>query len=139
MALAGRALAAAGVLSLAADAAGRVRPRVEPALGNLASAVDASPVGVLFDAGECGDHFVSLVAGREQDRLGAIGLGQGGSRIGRVLRIPLPGQGRGMLALQDGYRPVQVVAHLLKALTGDGYLHWCPRLPSACDAQPRLG
>ena len=135
----GRALAAAGVLGLAADAAGRVGPRIEPPLGNIAPAADASPVGVLVDAGERGEHAVALAAGRVQDRFGAIGLGQGGSRIGRVLRIPRPGQGRGALALQDGYRPVQVVTHLLKALTGDGYLHWCPRLPSACAAQPRLG
>jgi len=138
-ALAGRALAATGVLGLAADAAGRVGPRVEPALGNVAPAVDASPVGVLVDADERGEHFVSLAAGRVQDRFGAVGLGQGGSRIGRVLRIPRPGQGRGSLALQDGYRPIQLGAHLLKALTGDGYLHWCPRLPSAYAAQPRLG
>src|SRR6202042_1178266 len=63
-------------------------------------------------------------AGRVQDRLGAVGLGQGGSRIGRVLGISLPGQRPGALALQDVNRAVQVVAHLLKALTGDGSLHW---------------
>jgi hypothetical protein len=135
----GRTLAAAGVLGLTTDAAGRVGSRVESALGNLAPAVDASPVGVLLDAGERLEHFISLAAGRVQDRFGAIGLGQGGSRIGRVLGIPHPRLGRGSLALQDGYRPVQVSAHLLKALTGNGYLHWCPRLPSACAAQPRLG
>src|SRR5208282_4963937 len=111
----------------------------EPALGNIAPAVDAPPVGVLLDAHERGEHLVSLAAGRMQDRFGAIGLGQGGSRVGRVLRIPRPGQGRGTLALQDGYRPIQVGAHLLKALTGDGCLHWCPRLPSAYAAQARLG
>ena len=52
---------------------------------------------------------------------------------------PDPAIGAGALTLQDGYRPVKVVAHLLEALTGDGKFHWCPRLPSACDGQPRLG
>ena len=108
---------------------------LQPALRDLVTAVDALSIAPGLDARQCGEHPFPLPAGRVQDRFGAIGLGQGGSRVGRVLRIPRPGQGRGTLALQDGYRPVQVGAHLLKALTGDGYLHWCPRLPSACTAQ----
>src|SRR4029077_8353923 len=132
-------LAAAGALGLAVGAGSGVGPRVEQALGNVAPAVDAPPVVVLLDADERGEHLVSLAAGRVQDRFRTIGLGQGRSRVGRILRIPRSGQGPGTLALQDRYRPVQVVAHLLKALTGDGYLHWCPRLPSAYAAQPRLG
>ena len=53
-------------------------------------------------------------------------------------RIPRARHGPGALALQDGDRPVQVVAHLLQALAGDSSLHWCPRLPSACGRQRRL-
>ena len=72
-----RALAAAGVLGLAVDAAGRVGPGLEPAFGNVGSAVDASPVAVVLDAPERVEHFLALAASRMQDRLGAIGLGQG--------------------------------------------------------------
>ena len=102
-----------GPLSLAADAAGGVGPGIEPALGYLVTAVDALPVAALVDPGQCGDYFVALVAGGLENRLGAVGLGEAGPRVGRILRVPRARHRTGTLALQDGYRPVQVVAHLL--------------------------
>ena len=102
-----------GPLGLAADAAGGVGPGVEPALGYLVTAVDALPVAVLVDPGQRGKHLATLVAGGVEDRLGAVGLGEDGPRVGRILRVPRARHRPGTLALQDGYRPVQVVAHLL--------------------------
>ena len=102
-----------GPLALAADAAGGVGPGIEPALGYLVTAVDALPVAALVDPGQCGDYFVALVAGGVENRLGAVGLGEAGPRVGRILRVPRARHRTGTLALQDGYRPVQVVAHLL--------------------------
>jgi hypothetical protein len=125
-------------LGLAADAAGSVRAGVEPALGYGVTAVHALSVAGLVDAGQRGEHPVTLLAGGQQDRLGAVGLGENGSRVARIRRIPRARHGLGPLALQDGDRPVQVVAHLLQALAGDSSLHWCPRLPSACGRQRRL-
>ena len=121
-----------GPLALAADAAGGVGAGVEPALGYLVTAVDALPVAVLVDPGQRGEDLATLAAGGVEDRLGAVGLGEDGPRVGRILRVPRARHRSGTLALQDGYRPVQVVAHLLQALSGDSSLHWCPRLPSAC-------
>jgi hypothetical protein len=115
--------AAPGVLGLAVNTAGGIGPRFEPTLRDLIPAVDASPVRIVIDAGERSEHLGSLATGRVKDRLRAIGLGQSGTSIGRVVRIPLASQGPGVLALQDRYRPVEVVAHLLKALAGDGNLH----------------
>ncbi len=112
-----------GVRGLAAHAAGRFGPRVEPARRNLLPAVHALAVGVFLDAGERGEHLFSLGAGGGQDRLRPVGLRQRGSRVGRVLGVPHPGLRPRMLAVQDGYRPVQLVAHLLQALTGNGNLH----------------
>jgi hypothetical protein len=104
---------ALGPLGLAADAASRVGPGVEPTLGDLPAAVHALPVGVVVDPGERGEHLVTLAAGGVEDRLGAVGLGEDGSRVGRVLRVPSACLGHGALTLEDGDRPVQVVAHLL--------------------------
>ncbi len=102
-----------GPFGLAADATGRVGAGVEPALGYLVAAVHALPVALPVDAGQRGEHPVTLGAGGVEDRLGAVGLGQHGPRVGRILRIPGARHGPGALALQDGDRPVQVVAHLL--------------------------
>ena len=76
-----------GPLGLAADAAGRVGTGVEPTLGYLVAAVDALPVGAVVDAGERGEHFVALAASGVEDRLGAVGLGENGPGVGRILRI----------------------------------------------------
>ncbi len=95
-----------GVLGLAVDAAGRVGTRVKTARRNLLAAVDALAVAVVLEAGERGENAVSLAAGRRQHRVGPVGLGQGGPRVGRVLRVSRAGQRPGMGALQDGYRPV---------------------------------
>jgi hypothetical protein len=127
-----------GPLALAVDAAGGVRAGVQPALGYLVAAVDALPVAVLVDPGQGGEHLVALIAGGVEDRLGAVGFGEDRPRVGRILRVPRARHRTGTLALQDGYRPVQVAAHLLQALSGDSSLHWCPRLPSACGGQHRL-
>ena len=121
-----------GPLGLAADAAGGVGAGVQPALGYLVAAVDALAVAVLVDPGQGGEHLVALVAGGVEDRIGAVGFGEDRPRVGRILRVPRTRHRTGTLALQDGYRPVQVAAHLLQALSGDSILHWCPRLPSAC-------
>jgi len=129
---------ARGPLGLAADAAGGVGAGVEPARRYLVAAVHASPVAGLVDAGQRGEQPVTLLAGGQEDRLGAVGLGENGPGIARIRRIPRARYGPGALALQDGDRPVQVVAHLLQALAGDSSLHWCPRLPSACGRQRRL-
>ena len=77
------------------------------------TAVDALTVAVVVDAGECGEYPVALAAGGVENRLGAVGLGQQGPRVGRVLRIARACHRPGAPAVQDGYRPVQVVAHLL--------------------------
>jgi hypothetical protein len=127
-----------GPLALAVDAAGGVGAGVQPALGYLVAAVDALPVAVLVDPGQGGEHLVALIAGGVEDRLGTVGFGEDRPRVGRILRVPRARHRTGTLALQDGYRPVQVAAHLLQALSGDSSLHWCPRLPSACGGQHRL-
>jgi hypothetical protein len=114
---------ALGPLGLAADAAGGVGAGVEPALGYLVTAVHALSVAGLVDAGQRGEHPVTLVAGGQEDRLGAVGLGENGPRVARIRRIPRARHRPGALALQDGDRPVQVVAHLLQALAGDSSLH----------------
>jgi len=110
-------------LGLAADAAGGVRAGVEPALGYCVTAVHALSVAGLVEAGQRGEHPVTLVAGGQEDRLGAVGLGENGPRVARIRRIPRARHRPGALALQDGDRPVQVVAHLLQALAGDSSLH----------------
>ena len=114
---------ALGALGLAGDAAGRLGPGFQPALRDLVPAVDALTVAVVVDTGERGEYLVALAAGGVENRLGAVGLGEHGPRVGRVLRIARARHRPGALALQDGYRPVQVVAHLLQALAGDGSLH----------------
>jgi hypothetical protein len=75
-------------LGLAADAAGGVRAGVEPALGYGVTAIHALSVAGLVDAGQRGEHPVTLVAGGHEDRLGAVGLGENGSRVARIRRIP---------------------------------------------------
>ena len=78
---------ALGVLGLAGDTAGRLGPGFQPALRDLVAAVDALTVAVLVDTGERGEHLVALAAGGVENRLGAVGLGEHGPRVGRVLRI----------------------------------------------------
>jgi hypothetical protein len=102
-----------GPLGLAADAAGGVGPGVEPALGNLVTAVHALPVGVFVQPAQRGQHLAALALRGLQDGLGPVGLGKDGPGVRRVLRIPRARRGPGALTLQDGDRPVQVVAHLL--------------------------
>jgi hypothetical protein len=77
-----------GVLGLAVDAAGRVGTRVQSARRDLMPAVDALAVAVVLDAGQRGEDAIALAAGRQKHRLGPVGLGQGGPRVGRVLRVP---------------------------------------------------
>jgi hypothetical protein len=104
---------ALGVLGLAGDAAGRLGPGFQPAFWDLVPAVDALTVAALVDAGERGEYLVALAAGGVEDRLGAVGLREDGPRVARVLRIARACHRPGAPAVQDGYRPVQVVTHLL--------------------------
>src|SRR5581483_9404144 len=108
---------------------GRVGPRLDAAFRYLVPAVDAAPVAAVLDAGQRGEHRVELAAGRVEHRLGAVVLGQHGPRVRGILRIARAGQRPGRLALQDGDRPVELVAHLFQALAGDGSLHRGPHLP----------
>src|SRR5271167_2096784 len=102
-----------GVLGLAGDTAGGLRPGFQPARTDLVPAVDALTVAALVDTGQGGEDLFALAAGGIENRLGAVGFGQNGPRVGRVLRIAHACHRPGALTLQDGYRPVQVVAHLL--------------------------
>lgn len=72
----GNLAVALGPLGLAADAAGGVGPRVEPAFGNLVTAVHALPVGALVQAGQRGQHLAALALGGLKHGLGPVGLGE---------------------------------------------------------------
>ena len=63
--------------------------------GICVTAVHALSVAGLVDAGQRGEHPVTLVAGGQEDRLGAVGLGENGPRVARIRRIPRARHGPG--------------------------------------------
>jgi Methyltransferase domain len=83
--------AAAGVLSLAADATAGGGLRIEPALRYVVPAVDALAVPAGLDPVQRRQHPVPLSAGRVQHRLGPVVLRQAGSRVGGI-RGKAPGR-----------------------------------------------
>jgi SAM-dependent methyltransferase len=119
---------AAGVLALAADATRGGRLDLQPALRDVVPAVDALAVTAGLDPVQRRQHSVPLAAGRVKHRLRAVVLRQAGTRVGGVAG---EAAGRFRSRLQIGDRTVQLVAHLLQALTGDQILHSSPRLPWA--------
>lgn len=116
-----KGLSAAGQLPLAADAARGVRARLQPPLRYLVPAVDAPPVPALLDPLQRGEHRIPLPAGRQQDRLAPVVLGQARSGVGRVF-LHHRGTPR-FWPFQVRNRPVQFLAHFLQALTGGADVH----------------
>jgi hypothetical protein len=99
---------------------------LEPWLRDLVAAVHAPPVAAVVDSRERREHRRAMLERRLDRRLVAVGLGQVRASVAR-LRGPAPGQR--VFTAQHQNRSVQVVAHFLKALAGDGNFHRSPRFP----------
>jgi hypothetical protein len=120
--------AAAGMLGLTVHAPAGGGLRLEPAVRDIVPAVHAAAVATCLDPVQCCEHPVPLHAGRVQHRLRPVVLGQVRSRVGGITGEP---SGRLRPRPQVINRTVQLVAHLLEALTGDQVFHSGPRLPWA--------